>query len=395
MSKKFHDDWNNAVQIIKLENDLIHHRTTTAFAVHGFLFAAFCAVAVKLNDNLDSNWNTLLIIIEYIIPIIGIVASYLLRSGMCAALRQIRACDIWFKKTTECDSSQGFVMSDYPPLTGRRHANEYTEFTQDERNKINDISTLCVGMDRLPSIMSLVWVIVVIALTTTLCIKENFPYSLAVIALFVIVLQFSIKYNSFGFYGQQRSRSQGACCAGDVMSQANEAREITKKWVRLVSACKLEKQWTNERLGWFFTANGILLGSLAAIIKIYYDGNSTKANPPNEHTAFIIGNLGIENIVAFIILIGIVSSVSTVASVVSAAWMHHTWFGELVALIDSCNDKRVADGLTFGRVGRCRSLVARWVPVLVPATMLYIWFRIASKVYVTDGLVALFRIFKL
>lgn len=375
MEKQHQNDWTNALQLIKLENDLIHHRSTTAFAVHGFLFAAFCAVAIKLNEKLDSNWNVLLIAIEFIIPVIGIYASCLLRSGMRAALRQIRACDVWFKRVTDCGPSQGLTSSDYPPLTGRRHVDEYSEFTPDERTKIFDISALCVGMDRLPNAMSSVWVVIVLMLTITLCIKDGFPYHFSLVALLVFVLYFSLSSSLFCHDGWWRSRKQDRFCTGEIMLNNNESREITKKWVRLVSACKLEKQWTNERLGWFFAASGVLLGALGAIVKIHYDKNIH-----TEESLQLVAQLSTEHVIGIIIVIGLASSISTFVIVVSAATMHQTWFGEMAKLIDNCNDRSLAASFTFGRTGRKCSWLARWIPISIPALMIIVWFFIACKV---------------
>ncbi|GAB6035805.1 hypothetical protein JCM15519_03640 [Fundidesulfovibrio butyratiphilus] len=156
---------------------------------------------------------------------------------------------------------------------------------------------------------------------------------------------------------------------------SGDIKDIDTRWRRLVAACKLEKQWTNERLGWFFTANGILLGVLAATIKIYGDNNT----PVGQ--SWHIGRLDIGHVVLIIILIGFISSLSTVINVMSASWMHHLWFGELVDLIDNCENDRLKKTFTFGRIGRHSSFAARFSPALVPIAMLIAWVFIACKVY--------------
>ena len=144
--------------------------------------------------------------------------------------------------------------------------------------------------------------------------------------------------------------------------------ELLERYLRYEEAARLEKQWTNERLGWLFTPQAILFTALGFAFSDKVQGH--------ERTLRLIRGL--------IPLLGIAIALLVFGCVFAACWMHHVWTGGLQKCADRCvmafkegiesgvSTKR-GTYVTFGRKPYLPARLARWATTIIPAAFLVAW----------------------
>lgn len=138
------------------------------------------------------------------------------------------------------------------------------------------------------------------------------------------------------------------------MPETNAAAEAAKKkWKLLAKAAASEKRWTNERLAWLFTPQGVLFAALGLTL-------SDKIDP--ALVAFR------EKLQIGIPILGVVVSIVVFFCVLPAAVMHQTWTKKMQKIAEELGDE-----VTFGHHPHWPASLARWAPVVLPLAFAAVW----------------------
>jgi len=138
---------------------------------------------------------------------------------------------------------------------------------------------------------------------------------------------------------------------------------VLERYAKFQDAARLEKHWTNERLGWLFTPQSILFAAFGFTFTDKLD----------------IDRTAVETIRHVIPWLGIANSAVVLLVVFAACWMHRKW---TALMISSVEDYRKAGGdpkdLTFGSKPSWPAVLARWASLCFPVVFCVAWVVILS-----------------
>lgn len=119
--KSIQEAWQNALEVIKLENTLAHHRKTAMLTLQGFLFAAFSfAFKTLMEKPTMEGFNFYIFGFLLLLALIGSITVWSFYETMRSAYKHVESTRCWFYYYWR-RKNEGLQEEDCPPfpcLTG-------------------------------------------------------------------------------------------------------------------------------------------------------------------------------------------------------------------------------------------------------------------------------------
>ena len=157
-------DWEKAIKMIDLENNLANHRFTGLLTLQGFLFAAttFSLGGLPKVDGQPAVMISLFCLL-LTACVVGILSPWLVLPGLIAAYRQVNVSAYWLHLRIQGTAAEREQAGPYPPIIGRPISEPY-DIGENAKTGRQAVRSLSVGLLSVPFLLSLVWVVLTVAL---------------------------------------------------------------------------------------------------------------------------------------------------------------------------------------------------------------------------------------
>ena len=119
--EKQQDRWENARDVIKHEDELVHYRQTAFLTTQGFLFAGLTLGIGALSSDKAIEFRPLMFVVMLLISVVGMLTPYSAATSVRLAFYQLRATGLWWKEygsLSDIDWADLPKDHKFPPVKG-------------------------------------------------------------------------------------------------------------------------------------------------------------------------------------------------------------------------------------------------------------------------------------